>query len=117
MPNSGISQNAVAKVPAIEPAVEMANSRPAVWPSVASELAQSRTAIGATPASTRLGGPKSTIAAKSGSSRGPGSQRTIVSSTGPSMIGIASTKSAPSPITAASRLGRGQRSASQPPTQ
>src|SRR4029453_11110530 len=56
VPNAGMSQNAVAKVPAIDPAVEIANNRPAVWPSVAREIAHSRTAIGATAARTTLGG-------------------------------------------------------------
>jgi hypothetical protein len=107
----------VAKVPAIEPAVEIANSRPAVWPSVVSERARRRTAIGATPARTRLGAPKSAIAASSGLRRGPGSHSTIASNTGSSSTGIPSTNRDPRPITPASRLGVGSRSASQPPAQ
>ena len=58
VPNSGTSQNAVANVPAMLPAVEIEKSRPAVRPSRSSERAASRTAIGETEASTTLIGPK-----------------------------------------------------------
>ena len=59
VPYSGTSQNDVANVPAMLPAVEIANSRPAVRPSRSSDRAASRTAIGETEASTTLIGPKS----------------------------------------------------------
>ena len=72
VPYSGTSQNAVANVPAMLPAVEIENRRPAVRPSRSSDRAASRTAIGETEASTTLIGPNSTTAATSGSRRGPG---------------------------------------------
>src|SRR5207247_5247092 len=71
-PIDGTSQNAVANVPAIEPAVETENNRPAVRPTESSRRDAMRTAIGVTVASTTLAGPNSTTAAKSGSARGPG---------------------------------------------
>jgi len=104
-------------VPAIEPAVETAKSRPAIRPTLETALATSRTAIGVTPASTTLGGPKRTIEATSGFSRGPGSQDTIQRSTGSSANGIASTSAPPSSTVAASSAGDGRRSASAPPAQ
>ena len=93
MPSAGMSQNAVANVPAILPAVEIANRRPAVRPSRSSERARSRTAIGVTLPRITLGAPKRRIVATSGSARGPGSQLTTRSSAQPSMYGIASTSS------------------------
>ena len=64
------------------PAVETANSRPAVEPTLATERARSRTAIGVAVARITLGTPKSAIAANNGFSRGPGSHSTIALSTG-----------------------------------
>ena len=96
MPSSGISQKAVAKVPAIEPAVEIAKRRPAVRPRWSSERARSLTAIGETVPRTTAGAPKRTIVASSGFSRGPGSSSTTRSSTQPSTNGIASTRRAAS---------------------
>ena len=81
VPSSGISQNAVANVPAIEPAVEIAKRRPAVRPRLSSERAFNRTAIGETVPSRTLWTPKRQIVASSGLSRGPGSHATIHSST------------------------------------
>ncbi len=115
VPYSGTSQNAVAKVPAMLPAVESENSRPAVRPSRSSERAARRTAIGETEARTTLIGPNRATAATSGSSRGPGSHETTRSSTHWSTSGIASTSSAPSAIALTRRYGDGQRSATAPP--
>ena len=112
VPNSGTSQNAVTNVPTMLPAVEIENSRPAVRPRRSIERAASRTAIGETEASTTLIGPKRTIAATSGSSRGPGSHETTCSRTHSSTSGIASTSTAPSAIAPTNRYGDGQRSAS-----
>jgi hypothetical protein len=117
VPSSGISQNAVTNVPAILPAVETANSRPAVLPTVASSLARRRTAIGVAVARITLGMPNSAIAAKSGFRRGPGSQRTIASSTASSMTGTSSVAPAPIARTTSSSCGAGMRSASAPPVQ
>jgi hypothetical protein len=99
------------------PAVEIENRRPAVVPAVATSWMRSRTETGATIAKSTLGIPNSAIAASTGSARGPGSQRTIASSTGSSMIGISSTATAPSPITDSSSQSAGKRSASRPPAQ
>ena len=117
MPYSGTSQNDVAKVPAIDPAVEIANRRPAVRPSRSMSRAASFTAIGETDASTTLIGPKSMMAATSGSSRGPGSHATTWSSTHSSTSGIASTRPAPRAIAPTKRYGVGHRSARVPPSQ
>ena len=76
VPSSGISQNAVRNVPAIEPAVETAKSRPAVLPRCSSERAFRRTATGEMVPRTTLGTPKRRIVAISGLRRGPGSQAT-----------------------------------------
>ena len=76
-----------------------------------------RTAIGETDASTTLIGANSTIAATSGSSRGPGSHATTCSSTHSSTRGIASTSPAPRAIAPTNSYGVGQRSASVPPSQ
>jgi hypothetical protein len=116
-PSSGISQNAVRNVPTIEPAVEIENSRPAVRPTVVTDRASSRTTIGVTPARITLAGPKRITAATSGSARGPGSQRTTKSRTGPSSSGTASTAAPPSSSTTTTSAGRGERSASAPPSQ
>jgi hypothetical protein len=112
----GTSQNAVPSVPAMLPAVESANSCPAVRPIRPSERACRRTAIGVTAARATLAGPKRPRDARSGCSRGPGSRRTIASSTGSSSKGIESTSTPPAPITATRRLGVGNRSARAPPS-
>jgi hypothetical protein len=106
-PNSGISQNAVANVPAIEPAVEIANVRPAVRPTRGSVSTCSRTAIGPTAESSTAIGRKRIAVQTTGSSRAPGSQRSTASITGRSTSGIASTLTAPAPITTASVSGDG----------
>jgi hypothetical protein len=117
VPSSGISQKAVANVPAIEPAVEIANRRPAVRPSRSSERARSRTATGETIPRMTLWTPNSRIVASSGFRRGPGSQRTSWSSTHPSTKGIASTSSEAATRMPTSSRGVGQRSATMPPSQ
>ena len=117
MPNSGIRKKAVANVPAMLPAVEIANRRPATRPRLATELATRRIAIGVTAAMTMLGKPKSAIAATSGFKRGPGFQPTTASSTCSSTTGIASTSNAAIPITVNSSLAAGNRSATTPPAQ
>ena len=117
MPSSGISQKAVANVPAIEPAVEIAKSRPAVRPISSSECAFSRTAIGETVPRITLWAPKRKIVARSGFSRGPGSQATSLSSTQSSTKGIASTSSEADASIATRSRGVGQRSAMTPPIQ
>ena len=117
MPSSGISQNDVRNVPAIEPAVEMAKSRPAVRPSFSIERAFKRTATGDTLPRTTLGRPKRRMVAITGFSRGPGSHSTTRSRTQPSTNGIASTSSAPPPSRPTRRRGVGYRSAMMPPSQ
>ena len=107
VPSSGISQKAVANVPAIEPAVEIAKSRPAVRPSSSSECAFSRTAIGETVPRITLWAPKRKIVASSGLSRGPGSHSTRCSSTQSSTKGIASTSSEAAASIATRRRGVG----------
>ena len=110
-------KNAVTSVPAMLPAVDTENSRPAVRPTRASERARRRTAIGVTQAMRTLIGPKRITAARSGSSRGPTSQPTTASRTASSTSGIASTESAASAITPRSRPVLGSLSASMPPSQ
>jgi hypothetical protein len=112
-----MSQKAVANVPAIEPAVESAKSRPAVRPRFASERARRRTAIGETVPRMTLWRPKRRIVARSGFRRGPGSHSTTRSRIQPSTYGIASTRSAATPSTATSSRGVGWRSAIAPPSQ
>src|SRR4051812_37659088 len=90
-----MSQNAVANVPAIDPAVETENRRPAVRPTNASSRDAMRTAIGVTVASTMLAGANRIAAAISGSSRGPGSQSPTKRRTPPPTRGTASPSSAP----------------------
>ena len=107
MPSSGISQKAVANVPAIEPAVEIAKRRPAVRPSSSSECAFSRTAIGETVPRMTLCAPKRKIVARSGFRRGPGSHSTRWSSTQSSTKGIASTSSEAEASIATRSLGVG----------
>jgi hypothetical protein len=116
-PSSGISQNAVTKVPAIEPAVETANVRPAVRPTRCSASACSRTAIGPTAESRTLIGRKRRAVQRTGSSRAPGSQARTASITTRSSKGIASTAAAAATITAVSVSGDGKRSPSVPPSQ
>ncbi len=116
-PSSGTSQKAVMSVPAMLPAVEIAYRRPAVRPAVSTERTARRIAIGETDASTTLAGPKRMIAVTSGLARGPGSHSTTHSSTGSSMIGTSSTRSAPSVIAPSSSCVAGRRSASVPPSQ
>jgi hypothetical protein len=117
VPSSGISQNEVRNVPAIEPAVEIAKSRPAVRPRWSSERAFSRTATGETVPRTTLWTPKRRIVATSGFSRGPGSHATTRSSTQPSTNGIASTSRPAPPSSATSSRTVGRRSAMMPPSQ
>ena len=117
VPSSGTSQNAVAKVPTMLPAVEMAKRRPAIVPSRSIERAASRTATGVADARTTLAGPNRIVAASSGSSRGPASHETTRSTTRSSRTGTASTSTEPSASTEMNRYGVGQRSASTPPAQ
>ena len=107
VPSSGISQNEVRNVPAIDPAVETANSRPAVLPRFSIERAFRRTATGDTLPRTTLGNPKRRMVAITGFNRGPGSQATTRSRIQPSTNGIASTSSAPAPRMPTSRRGVG----------
>ena len=72
MPSSGTSQNAVTRVPAMLPAVEIAYRRPAVRPAVSTERTARRIAIGETDARRRSRAPKRMIAVTSGLARGPG---------------------------------------------
>ena len=106
-----MSQNAVMNVPAMLPAVETANSRPAVLPTLTTDRARRRTAIGVAVARITLGSPKSRTAASSGSSRGPGSRSTIASSTGSSTTRTRSVAAAPSASTTSRSCGAGNRSA------
>ncbi len=116
-PSSGISQNAVTKVPAMLPAVEIANVRPAVRPTRCSASACRRTAIGPTAESSTAIGRKRIAVQSTGSSRAPGSQASTASITCRSRRGIASTASAAAAMIAASVSGDGNRSASVPPSQ
>ena len=104
-------------MPAMLPAVEIANVRPAVRPTRGSARTCRRTAIGPTAESRTLIGPKRSTAHSTGSSRGPGSHASTHSITGLSSSGIASTATAPPATTAASASGVGKRSASAPPSQ
>ena len=117
VPKIGMSQNAVANVPTMLPAVEIANVRPAVAPACWTDVAWSRTAIGPTAESTRLGGPKSTSAQRSGSSLGPGSHASTASMTAVSTTGTSPTTTPPRAIVAASSSGVGRRSPTTPPSQ
>jgi hypothetical protein len=99
------------------PAVESANSRPAVAPTLDTERATSRTAIGVTLASTMLTGPNSATDATSGFARGPGFQSTTARSTVSSTSGTVSTSAPPSSTVPTSRPGAGHRSARAPPAQ
>ena len=112
-----MSQKAVTNVPAMLPAVEIAKVRPAVRPTRGSARTCRRTAIGPTAESSTLIGPNRSTAQSTGSSRGPGSQRSTHSITGRSRSGIASTATAPAATTAASVTAVGKRSASAPPSQ
>ena len=117
IPSSGMSQNAVTNVPAMLPAVEIANVLPAVRPTRGSARTCRRTATGPTAERSTLIGPNRSTAQRTGSSRGPGSQPSTHSITGRSSSGIASTATAPPAMTTASVSGVGKRSASAPPNQ
>ena len=94
-------------MPAMLPVVEIANVRPAVRPTLGSARTCSRTATGPTADSRTLAGPNRITAHRTGSSRGPGSQRSTHSIDGVSKSGIERTASAPAPTTAASANGDG----------